>query len=182
MDIEVLHTPEGAAIEGGLAIDADRHELQPDGEWVRWAKGITGRPKLFVYRHRETGAFMLCEWVLSPAETTHPTCVELFSMEGPPDQVSGGRPSETMLRARCRGAAHEYEQYQREAREARRAERVDREDRHAQKMEHVKRLRDKGMHLEALQQENDPHWEPPRPGEIEAFKKAMQGPRIMVTV
>lgn len=95
MDIEMIHDPRAHAAEVHLVMD-ERHEVLPDGEWIRWARRIVGRDDLFVYRHRELGTYMLCNWLFREPDI----CNEVHKLPGHPDR--GGHFSEKLLKAICR--------------------------------------------------------------------------------
>jgi len=66
MNIEILYDPKAAAILEGLRLDPARHEVLPEGEWLKAAKRATGRSSLLVYRHKVTGQFVLADLIFEP--------------------------------------------------------------------------------------------------------------------
>jgi hypothetical protein len=92
--IEIVHDPIEEAVESGLLMDK-RHEVLPDGEWIRAARKWTGRENLFVYHHALTGGFVLAEWIYKDPRV----CVELEVMGAPPDR--GGWFDQQFMLARC---------------------------------------------------------------------------------
>ena len=60
----------------------ERHRVMEDGEWIRWARRVTGIPELFVYRHSEQGTFVLAAWRVKSLRIA----VELTVLQGPPDR------------------------------------------------------------------------------------------------
>ena len=87
-EIEIVHDPKMAM--GGLTLSED-HELWPDGDWIRYARRLTGIKDLFVYRHRREETWVLCKWLWKPSESTTPTCLELATMNLAPDMAGSGR-------------------------------------------------------------------------------------------
>jgi len=45
-DIDVIHDPKASAMLEGLRLDPARHEVLPEGEWLKAAKRATGRNTL----------------------------------------------------------------------------------------------------------------------------------------
>lgn len=95
MDIEMVHDPRAHAAEVHLVMD-HRHEVLPDGEWIRWARRVVGRDDLFVYRHSETGNYMLCNWLFREPDIAN----EIHKLPGHPDR--GGHFDRKLLKAVCR--------------------------------------------------------------------------------
>lgn len=95
MNIEMIHDPRAHAMEVHLVMD-DRHEVQPDGEWIRWARRVVGRDDLFVYRHKELGTYMLANWLFREPDV----CNEIHKLPGHPDR--GGHFDRKLLKAICR--------------------------------------------------------------------------------
>ena len=91
--IEITFDPKWEAACAGLAMDQD-HEVMPDGDWIRFARRVTGIPELFVYFHRRTENFVLAKWLFKPD-----VCLELEAFPVAPDR--GGWMSAEELKARC---------------------------------------------------------------------------------
>jgi hypothetical protein len=75
----------------GLRIDPSRHEVQPVGYWLRGVKERFPKADLFVYRHRETGRFILCQWIMRHGDGG--VARELIGMSGPPDHHPADLPT-----------------------------------------------------------------------------------------
>lgn len=93
--IEILWDPDEYDARTGLVMD-ERHEVLEDGEWVKAIRREMGRDDLFVYHHRETGAFVLAQWCKREPRI----CREVHTMSCPPDQ--GGWIPMQMLRVMCK--------------------------------------------------------------------------------
>lgn len=92
IDIEIGYDPVEEAVSGGLLMD-ERHQVFPDGEWIQHIRRETERDNLFVYWHMETGKFVLAGWVYTEKEDGINVCVELDTMDIPPD-LGGWLPTE----------------------------------------------------------------------------------------
>lgn len=77
LDIEVGLSVEDMAAAEGLFIDPSRHQVLPDGDYIKGARRHTRMDCLFIYKHRETGAFVLAGWTI-PGKT----CIEIACWEG----------------------------------------------------------------------------------------------------
>jgi hypothetical protein len=64
LDIEIIYDPVEEAHREGLVIDATRHRVMPDSEFVLWAKRHYKRPTLFEYHHLESDNIVLCDWLI----------------------------------------------------------------------------------------------------------------------
>lgn len=95
-EIEIGWDPVSHAMEHDLRIDED-HEILPDGEWIRWARRFTREPRLFLYRHRFHGTFVLCCWIFPPGKLSHPVAQELCTMPEHPDSSTVDRPGANQL-------------------------------------------------------------------------------------
>lgn len=91
--IEIVFDPKWEAACAGLAMGED-HEVLPDGDWIRFARRVTGIPDLFMYHHRKTGSFVFAKWLFKPD-----VCMELEVFDRPPDR--GGWMDAKQLKARC---------------------------------------------------------------------------------
>jgi hypothetical protein len=96
VNIEVVRDPLELAIEDGLLMD-ERHEVLPDGEWIRAVRRVTERDDLFVYRHKQTGRFELCQWT---HEGDVRVCREILGMDMAPDR--GGWVPLRIVELQCR--------------------------------------------------------------------------------
>lgn len=100
-EIEIVFDPKTEASLAGLAI-GDEHEVCPDGEWIRYARRMTGIQDLFVYYHKLAKSWVLAKWIFPPTITDSPVALELESMPLPPDMPGSGRLVGDALLARCR--------------------------------------------------------------------------------
>lgn len=97
-EFEVSRDPKETAAGVYLTMD-ESTEIQPDGDWIEHARRISGFKDLFVYRHRDTGRYMLCKWLWHPRETTSPMAMELHGMDESPEIAGPHRPTGDVLRA-----------------------------------------------------------------------------------
>ena len=141
-DIEIVYDPKVAM--GGLELGED-HELWPDGDWIRYARRLTGIQDLFVYRHRREGTWVLAKWLYKPSECTTPTCLELTSMTLPPDMPGSGRLSGQALLRRCKPAEEMVEEMRRDMREAAQKKAYDQEQKACSRQNAVRYMRTHGM-------------------------------------
>lgn len=157
----------------GLVMDA-RHEVLPDGEWVRWVRRETGKD-VFAYRHREHGTYVLAEWRKKEGVRV---CTELLSSEVPFDR--GGWEGREWVRLRFRSAQAVAEEMLRGKARVR-EERIEmaQEAQEDQKSK-VRWLRRKGMEEVAKAVEKS-KWVTDRQtgGGVSAMREALQGGRII---
>ena len=64
LDIEMIYDPVAEAHGEGLVIDASRHRIMADGDFILWARRHYKRPTLFEYHHLETDNIVLCDWLI----------------------------------------------------------------------------------------------------------------------
>ena len=95
LDIEVGTSVEDLAAMEGLVIDPARHQVLPDGDYIKGARRHTGLDVLFIYRHRETGNFVLAGWTIKGK-----MCIELMSWAG--EHLLQGAPSYQEIAHRTR--------------------------------------------------------------------------------
>lgn len=100
-EMEITFDPKWEAACAGLAMGED-HERWPDGEWIIYARRLTGIKDLFVYYHRRAKTWVLAKWLFPPTSTDSPVALELESMPFPPDMPESGRLVGDSLIARCR--------------------------------------------------------------------------------
>lgn len=128
----------------------DDHEVMPEWGWLRWLRREMEDPKLFVYRHRRTQRFMLCQWLYTPEETCRPVAQEL---EGFADGSSNGWPSDLMhpqvLKSRLTPSNDAVERYKKKLRDEEHKKKSEKEDRAEVRKDMVKRLRSVGLEREA---------------------------------
>lgn len=147
-DVEVVYDEAEAASTFGLEMVPGRHTVMADGEWIRWVRRTFGKPDLFVYFHQEHETFVLAEWVRRP-DQGRPMCLELESMEWPPDW----RPSqlsEEYLRQRFVTSAKAVERMRESIREMAYLKKLAKRQRGEARLESVRQLRKKGLALEAM--------------------------------
>ena len=140
---------QSAAVEFGLAMESDRHRIMPDGDWIRWARRTFRKPDLFVYHHLEHDTFVLAEWLLRPSETVRPVCMELETMDEPPDR----RPSQLSreyLEMRFVTSGDMVDRMRRNMREMQWLKKAAKEQRGSARREAVRQLRRKGLEMEAM--------------------------------
>lgn len=143
MDMEIVFDPRQEAVESHLFMD-ERHEILPDGEWIKAVQRLTGRDRLFVYRHKEIGSFVLAEWVYDDSDGIR-VCIELECMPQPPDLYQEGRPTMEDLRFRCRLADDMVKDMHEKIKKRRYQERLDQQDGIAEKADAVSRLKKLGL-------------------------------------
>jgi len=78
----------------GLRIDPARHHLLPDSDYIRALRNRYALPFLFIYLHRETGNFVLAQWV----DERKTTCTEIECWGG--ERVSDQAPDISSFEAR----------------------------------------------------------------------------------
>ena len=110
-DITIIFDPKQAALAEGLRLDPARHEVLPEGDWLKAAKRATGRSSLLVYRHRITGQFVLCDVIHKPD-----VIQELESWPLPPERI--GVPM-AWVEMRCEPREEVYERIMRKMKEVR---------------------------------------------------------------
>jgi len=140
---------QSAAVEFGLAMEAGRHRIMPDGDWIRWARKTFRKPDLFVYHHLEHDTFVLAEWLVRPTEAARPVCMELETMDEPPDR----RPSQLSreyLEMRFVTSGDMVDRMRRNMREMQWLKREARVQRGAARREAVRQLRKRGLEMEAM--------------------------------
>lgn len=64
LDIEIIYDPVAEAHHEGLVLDATRHRVMPDSEFVLWLRRHYKRPTLFEYHHLESDNIVLCDWLI----------------------------------------------------------------------------------------------------------------------
>lgn len=103
-----------------LEIDPEIHKVLSPTVWP-WLEGMrraSNLPNLFVYHHRMTGRFVLCNWVYPPWEVSRPIAMEL---EGFSDPGDGWWPADLMpaavLLARLQPMGDLQAKYQRRERD-----------------------------------------------------------------
>lgn len=141
--MEITFDPKWEAACAGLAMDED-HKVMPDGDWIRFARRVTGIPELFVYHHQRTGNFVLAKWLFKPD-----ICLELEAFEVAPDR--GGWMSAEELKARCSPVDDTVRSMKDKMRMAASQRRSMMQDHASEKMNAVKNLRRRGQNRVAHQ-------------------------------
>ena len=146
MELEITFDPKWEAACAGLAMGED-HEVLPDGEWIRFARRVTGIQDLFVYYHRRVGTWVLAKWLFKPD-----VCLELESFQVAPDR--GGWMSAEELRARCKPVDETVKAMQDRMKRAASERRSMMQDHAYEKASVVKKLKNQGKDRLAYQIEN----------------------------
>lgn len=146
MDLEVFSRHD-AACETFLPVDPSRHDVLPNTwPWLDWARQFAPNSRLFVYRHRETGLFVLSTWVYTPEETMQPVLMELENFSGSPTRLyPDGLLHPALLTFRLRPAEEHREKWARQAKQKVSNERTAREERIAFRQSRAEYLRRRGM-------------------------------------
>jgi len=143
MDIEILYSPYEEAINTGLQM-GEQHKILPDGDWIQHIRRETGRKDLFIYYHEFTEKFVLAHWIYPPWEVDKPVCLELNTMDLPPDR--GGWIATEMVKLRCRAIDPEQGMIEKQLKENNEEKRRDKEERLGRRTSMVDHLRRKGKH------------------------------------
>lgn len=143
MDTEILYDPYEEAINTGLQM-GEEHKIMPDGDWVQHIRRETERKDLFVYHHAITGMFVLAHWIYPPWERDKPVCLELETMDCPPDR--GGWIPTKMIKLRCRAIDPEERMIEKQIRARKEEKERDRGERLERRTSMVDHLRRKGQH------------------------------------
>lgn len=143
-EIEITYDPKMEATLAGLAI-GEEHEVCPDGEWIRYARRLTGIKDLFVYHHKRTGNWILAKWIFPPATTDSPVALELEAMPLPPDMPESGRLVGPGLIARCKPVEETVAAMKERLRKAASHRRSMMDERSESKKSAVKYMRKNGM-------------------------------------
>lgn len=143
-NMEITFDPKWEAACAGLALGED-HERWPDGEWIHYARRLTGIEDLFVYYHRRAKSWVLAKWLFPPTSTDSPVALELEAMPLPPDMPESGRLVGDSLLARCRPVDETVDAMRRKLRQANEARMSTLDERAHSKRNAVKYMRRKGM-------------------------------------
>lgn len=63
---EIVYDPIAEACANGLQMDASKHRILPDGDFILWVRRHYKRSTLFEYEHLETGNLVLADWIYAP--------------------------------------------------------------------------------------------------------------------
>ncbi len=151
--MEITFDPKWEAACAGLAI-GEEHEVCPDGEWIRYARKLTGIHDLFVYHHRKADTWVLAKWIYPPSKTDTPVALELESMPMPPDMPASGRLVGEALIARCKPVEETVAAMRERLRKASLHRQQMLDDRKYSRRNAVKYMRSKGMDQAAHQVES----------------------------
>lgn len=152
-EIEITFDPKWEAACAGLAI-GEEHEVCPDGEWIRYARRMTGIKDLFVYHHRKAKTWVLAKWIFCPSKTDSPVALELESMPLPPDMPGSGRLVGEALLMRCQPVEETVAAMRRKLRKASQHRKQMTEERAYSRRNAAKYLRGKGIDQMAHQIES----------------------------
>jgi len=138
LDIEMIYDPVAEAHHEGLVIDASRHRIMADGDFILWARRHYKRPTLFEYHHLESDNIVLCDWLIRGKVAQE---LEAYTY--------GNRPDRAFLDLRvvlCDKSAESIRKKMRRSAEER--QRL-RDEAMAERQDVVKRLKRQGLDLEA---------------------------------
>jgi hypothetical protein len=143
-EIEIVFDPKWEAACAGLAMSED-HEVCADGEWIQYARRLTGIKDLFVYHHKRANSWVLAKWLFHPSQTDSPVALELESMPAHPDDPTSGRLVGETLIARCKPVDEMVDTMQRKLKQASCARASARQERIDSKRNAVKYMRAQGL-------------------------------------
>ena len=152
-ELEITFDPKWEAACAGLAI-GEEHEVCPDGEWIRYARRLTGIKDLFVYHHKRAGTWVLAKWIFCPSQTDSPVALELESMPLPPDMPASGRLGGEALLARCKPVEETVDAMREKLRKAASDRKAMMDDRAYSRKNAARYMRSKGMDQAAAQVED----------------------------
>ena len=129
----------------GTTYAPERHEVLHDPPWLESVKREFGRPKLFQYRHRDTGNFVLAEWVARPNECRGPGL--FIELEAYPDRDT--YPTREYLHLRFRPADEQVKEVQKRVAARRREVMELKKESRRDAIKAARRLRNMGLDHEA---------------------------------
>jgi len=135
---EIVYDPIAEACANGLQMDASRHRILPDGDFILWMRRHYKRPSLFEYEHLETGNLVLADWIYPPHFAQE---LESYSFED--------RPSRSYLDVRLVSAEVMAQRAKEQLRKSAYLKRQIAEARHDTRLNAAARYRKLGMELEA---------------------------------
>jgi len=150
MEVEIVRDPHEEAIITFTKL-SDDHELVPSHwTWMASLRAWAPKLRLFVYRHRLTGRFVLASWVYAPSETDQPVFMELETFDGPPDMVwPKGLLDPEVLMCRLQPAPDSVDRMKKRMSDRAAAKRSVVEDEDRQRQDASKYLKRRGMDREA---------------------------------
>jgi hypothetical protein len=143
-EIEIVFDPKWEAACAGLAMSED-HEVCADGEWILYARRLTGIKDLFVYHHKRANSWVLAKWLFHPSQTDSPVALELESMPAHPNDPTSGRLVGEALIARCKPVDEMVESMKERLKRANSHRRAMKDERIESKKGAVKYMRSRGM-------------------------------------
>jgi hypothetical protein len=143
-EIEIVFDPKWEAACAGLAMSED-HEVCADGEWILYARRLTGIKDLFVYHHKRANSWVLAKWLVHPSQTDSPVALELESMPAHPNDPTSGRLVGEALIARCKPVDEMVESMKERLKRANSHRRAMKDERIESKKGAVKYMRSRGM-------------------------------------
>jgi hypothetical protein len=152
-EMEIVFDPKWEAACAGLAM-GEEHEAWPDGEWIRYARRLTGIKDLFVYRHKRANSWVLAKWIYPPTSTDSPVALELEAMPLPPDMPESGRLVGDNLRLRCSPVDEMVQNIKSKMRDAASERRAMQDEEEMSRKTAAKYMRSKGLDKAAYDLEN----------------------------
>jgi hypothetical protein len=138
LDIEMIYDPVAEAHAEGLVIDASRHRIMADGDFILWARRHYKRPTLFEYHHLESDNIVLCDWLIRGKVAQE---LEAYSY--------GNRPDRAFLDARIVLCDKSAESIRRKMRNSAYERQRLRDESLAERQDVAKQLRRQGLEMEA---------------------------------
>lgn len=151
-DIELLPSAKDQAAEDLLLIDPARHQVFRDPAWhwfERCQEWAGPQVNLGVYRHRETGRFVLGAWAYPPTETDRPILQELEGFNGDPHELWPFDLPPEVMRIRLRPVHDGLERVQRQINQKTYNRNREREEDLHNRGEAARTLRRRGLDKEA---------------------------------
>jgi hypothetical protein len=154
--MQIIYDEYEVAREHFLPLDADHEILHCEWDWLKWLRAKVENPGLFVYRHRLTGRYMLCDWIHPPSGHTTPICQELEGFDGFEEGCDwpSGLLSPQVLLARLTPTPDIVEKQKRRLRDQDNARRSELEHKAEIRKDSAKRLRSVGLEREARKMES----------------------------
>lgn len=154
--MDILYDEYATAREHFLPIDCDHEVLDVEWDWLKWLRAKTENPGLFVYRHRISGRYMLCDWLYPPSGYTTPICQELEGFDGFTEGCDwpAGLLSPQVLLARLTPTPDIIEKQKRRLRDKDRARTSELEQKAEIRKDSARRLRSLGLEREARKMES----------------------------
>lgn len=150
MEVEIIRDPHEEALATFTPL-SEHHEMVPSHwTWMASVRSWAPTLRLFVYRHRLTGRFVLASWVYSPEETALPVMMELETFDGPPDMVwPRGLLDPEVLKCRLQPAPDSVDRMRRRMADRAYAKRATLESEDMQRQDAARYLKRRGMDRES---------------------------------